>query len=417
MKVLFVIHQFFPHYYTGTERLVLNLSKQIQRMGHSVKVLTYGLSETEGLKPDGEFLTKEYEFQGIPVISIKHQNVPDNINFTVFDQSSEEIMKKIISQENCDVVHVLHPMRMGTAVRVAKKGNIPVVLSPTDFWLMCPKSIAVTNKGDLCQSSEKGFKCIKECFDNTWKDKILRRYEDTKEILNNADCVTSATTFLYGILKNNILNRRMKIVRFGEDYINICPNMKTYLPGSEITIGFLSTLMRHKGAHILIEAYKLAKMKNLKLKIYGHYFHEEEYYRTLVKMAQNYPGIELCGSYNYEEMPRIFSEIDMLIVPSIWWENSPLVIIGALAHNVPAIVSDLGGLTEIIRDGENGLVFEVGNVEGLTELLRKIGQHPEIINELKANIHRPPRIEEMAFEFEQIYTGLIDTRVKQSSRL
>ena len=56
MRILFVVHQFFPKHYTGTERLVLNLSKQMQRIGHYVKVLTYGITEDEGFRQDGNFL-------------------------------------------------------------------------------------------------------------------------------------------------------------------------------------------------------------------------------------------------------------------------------------------------------------------------------------------------------------------------
>jgi glycosyltransferase involved in cell wall biosynthesis len=81
-----------------------------------------------------------------------------------------------------------------------------------------------------------------------------------------------------------------------------------------------------------------------------------------------------------------------------------------MAHKVPAIVSDLGGLTEIVKDGENGFTFTVGytdsladNSKSISEVIRKISENPEVLNDLKANIQSPPRIEEEAFEYEKLY--------------
>ena len=73
MNILFTVHQFFPNHYTGTERLVLNLCKQMQRMGHRVKVLTYAVSENEGFSERCGVLIREYQYQGVPVIAVRHK--------------------------------------------------------------------------------------------------------------------------------------------------------------------------------------------------------------------------------------------------------------------------------------------------------------------------------------------------------
>ena len=134
MKILFTLHQFFPNHYTGTERLVLNLSKQMQRMGHSVKVLTYGVTESNGFKKRGDFLIKEYEFQGIPVTSIRHEIIPDDIGFAVFDDAMAEVLENLFSSEVFDIIHICHPMRAGSIIKVANNRGIPTVLTLTDFW-------------------------------------------------------------------------------------------------------------------------------------------------------------------------------------------------------------------------------------------------------------------------------------------
>lgn len=407
MKILFVVHQFFPHHYTGTERLVLNLSKQLQRLGHYVKVVTYGINETEDFQKNSDFLIKEYEFQGIPVISIQHEIIPADINFAIFNQSIEKIFNKIILKEGFDIIHICHTMRLGSIVRAAVSEKIPLVMTLTDFWLMCPKGIAITNDGSVCTTIDNSRKCIKECYDEAIKDQLINRFNESKEIFQTVNRIVSATAFLRHIFELNNYTSKIELVPFSDDYANVRRNRRNYSETSGITLGFLSTLLPHKGPHVLVDAFNIANVKNMKLKIYGHHFNDVQYYKKLKKLAKNDTNIEFCGEYKYEDMPSILNEIDILIVPSIWWENSPLVLIRALAHNVPAIVSNLGGMTEVIKDGENGFVFEAGNAKALAKIIKKIGESPTILNEIKMQIHHPPRIEEETFEYEKIYFDLI----------
>jgi glycosyltransferase involved in cell wall biosynthesis len=406
MKILFAVHQFFPQHYTGTERIVLNLCKQMQRMGHFVTVLTYGIVETDGYKREGNCLIKRYEYQGVPVVSIKHKQIPDDVSFKIFDLELEEIIQNAIANEKFDIIHVFHPMRVGSIIRVAKRNKIPLVLSPTDLWLICPKGIAVTQKGELCTSSDNGMRCVRECYGNLWKDRLLGRYDETKEVISTANSIVSATDFLRTIFKINDFSFSNKLIGFGMDYHNVRTNSKEYTAKSEVILGFLSTLLPHKGAQVLLEAFNSAKMDNIRLKIYGDYFGEIDYFNRLKEMVKNNNKVEFLGAYKYENMSDIFSVVDMLVVPSVWWENSPLVLLSALAHNVPAIVSNVSGLTEIVKDGENGFSFEASSSESLAKVLQKVGGNPAILNEIKAKIHHPPRIEEMAFEYEKIYLSL-----------
>jgi len=408
MNILFALHQFFPNHYTGTERLVLNMSKQMQRMGHSVNVLTYGLTEEEGFTRRWMgFLTKEYEYQGVPVISIRHEEITAEVNLSIFDMTMKEIISKNVTREKFDILHVCHPMRIGIVIKIARQKNIPIVLSLTDVWLPCPKGIAVLPDGQLCLDSENGNRCIRKCFGSKLESRIKQRMRDLAEVSKSVDCVVTGTHFLKQLYQQHNFSADIKVIPFGKDYTNVRRNQKTYSADSTITLGFLSTLVEHKGAHVLIKAFNSANMNNLRLKIYGHYFGHKDYYNILKDMAGDNPKIEFLGAYQYEDMADMLDEIDVLVVPSTWWENSPLVLLRALAHGVPAIVSDLGGLTESIKDGENGFTFATGDAASLTKVLRRIGQNPAILNDLKARIQPPPRVEEEAFEYEKLYTSLI----------
>lgn len=383
-------------------------------MGHYAEILTYGVKDDAGFSIHNGVMSKRYNFQNVPVISVRHINVPDDINFVfnIFDKGLEDFLNKIIIKKKFDIVHIVHPVRLGHAIKVANSNGLPVVLTLTDFWLMCPRGIAITQNGELCCSSENGLKCAKKCFGDVWKDKLIQRFSDAKEFLNTTNCVVSPTFFLKKMFEINNFSSNIRIIPFGKDYINVRSNQKNYSENSEITLGFLSTLLHHKGAHVFLEAFNMANKENIRLKIYGHYFHEIDYYNTLKKLARNNNKIEFCGEYKYEQMPDILDEIDVLVVPSIWWENTPLILLRALAHKVPAIVSNLGGLTEVIRDGENGFTFEAGSAASLANVLQKLGDNPTVLNEMKNKIRHPPRIEEEAFEYEKIYSSLIKRNQK-----
>jgi glycosyltransferase involved in cell wall biosynthesis len=417
MNILFTVHQFFPNHYTGTERLVLNLCKQMQRMGHRVKVLTYAISESEGFTDSCGVLIKEYRYQGVPVIAVRHKNnTPNLVNFSIFDEQLTEIMDDILAKNHFDIIHCCHLMRIGEIVRSAQKQRIPVILTLTDFWLMCPRGIAITQGGVLCEGSNDGLRCKRECYGGGfWKEIIPDRFRQTGVVFDYAAAVVSATLFLKRMFENKGYSQNIHIIRFGKDYKNVRKNVRTYTKDSVITIGYISSLSPHKGALLLLDAFMQVNPKNIRIKIYGDTSSDPEYFAILKKISKRHPGIEFCGKYDYEEMPRILDCVDIIAVPSLWWENSPLVLLRSLAHNVPAIVSDLGGLTEIIKDGYNGFAFTVGysdslteNSKHLSEIITKISKNVEILNELKANIRSPPRIEEEAFEYENLYSVYIN---------
>lgn len=156
MKILFAVHQFFPHHYTGTERVVLNLCRQLQRMGHDVIVLTYAIDSAEGLYPRGAFLVGKYSFQGIPVIAVRHRELPEDLDFIFRDEGMQALLESIIEDERVDIIHVCHPMRVGSIIPAAISRSLPVVVTLTDFWLLCPKFIAVTRGGIPCDGHGEG---------------------------------------------------------------------------------------------------------------------------------------------------------------------------------------------------------------------------------------------------------------------
>jgi len=124
-----------------------------------------------------------------------------------------------------------------------------------------------------------------------------------------------------------------------------------------LRFGFIGNLMAAKGVHILIEAFKKIPEGAAELKIYGavsSYKSSLWDYEAFLKKTAGRANISFMGGFDNKDISRVLSKIDVLVVPSIWFENSPLVIHEAFLAGVPVIAASIGGMPELINDGENG---------------------------------------------------------------
>jgi len=201
----------------------------------------------------------------------------------------------------------------------------------------------------------------------------------------------------------------INLIRHGIDYkTGTFQKKDSNFTDESITFGFIGTILKHKGLEILIKAFHKVESKNVKLDIYGGYFHEKQYYSELLKISENDKRIRFLGEYNHDELARILSGMDFVVVPSLWWENSPLTVLTSLAHRVPVIASDIGGLKEFVQNGINGYTFKMGDADELASLIESIALDRDKSKNLCRQIQLPPRIEEEAFRYEKAYNGAVE---------
>lgn len=115
-------------------------------------------------------------------------------------------------------------------------------------------------------------------------------------------------------------------------------------------------------------------------------------------------SVEFAGIFQKEKMAQIMAEIDVLVIPSRWYENSPLVLLNALATHTPAIVSNVAGMTEFIREGKNGFSFERGNSSALAEVMRRFVLDPRLAAEMALNTSFERTTETMATDTIKLYS-------------
>jgi glycosyltransferase involved in cell wall biosynthesis len=163
--------------------------------------------------------------------------------------------------------------------------------------------------------------------------------------------------------------------------------------------GFFGQLIDSKGIDCLIDAVaRLTRrgVDDFELRIHGTNLDQASAaLRTRFAAAfEKYPQLIYRGGYSQSELPRHAAAVDWFVVPSLWWENSPLVIQEAFMSGRPVLCGDVGGMAEKVRDGADGLHFAIGDATSLADaMLRCLGE-PELWDRLAAGIPDVLTIEE-----------------------
>jgi glycosyltransferase involved in cell wall biosynthesis len=165
--------------------------------------------------------------------------------------------------------------------------------------------------------------------------------------------------------------------------------------GRRLRFGFFGQLSPMKGLPVLVEAAAIlqaAGVEAVRFEVFGDYTHQPLDYQAEVKSAMAEAGRTMVfhGRYENADVRRLMARVDAVIVPSIWWENSPLVIQEAFSCGKPVICSNIGGMAEKVRDGVDGLHFEAGRAEHLAEVLAGLAARPEILDRIAGTVGRPP---------------------------
>ncbi len=117
-----------------------------------------------------------------------------------------------------------------------------------------------------------------------------------------------------------------------------------------------------------------------------------------------------CGPYENARVHELMRSAHAVLVPSVWWENSPLVIQEALLNRRPVICSDIGGMAEKVRDGLDGFHFRAGSAHALAALLKRLAAQPEKLVALQATMATPPSLRDTARAVRRLYGRLLEPR-------
>jgi glycosyltransferase involved in cell wall biosynthesis len=377
----------------------------MQKAGSRVKVITYSFYEDSFYDQQrrGKMLCKEFLYKGIPVLAIKHKQLPDDIHHAIGNTALAEIADDLINVEQPDIVHIGHTMRVGALAQALKPLGIPYILTLTDFFLACPKVNLVPSRQPLCNGPKQGEACGKLCPELT-SEYIHQRLESAKNILFNARMLIAPSAFVAGVFMQEFPGLAVKVVHHGLSFEKLKRNQRTYANGDRIVFCYAGSFNHHKGTHVLVEAFKRLNPSNALLKIYGS-GPDESYVKSLTSMAATNGNIEFCGVFPESQTGEVLSNVDVVVVPSLCYENYPMTLHEALACNIPVIATNLGGMAEKIKDGFNGFFFKMGDSRHLQTVLEHIVNDPRVLNSLKRNIDSTaiPGVEQEAYSYSRAY--------------
>jgi glycosyltransferase involved in cell wall biosynthesis len=407
MRIRYVVHEFFPRFFGGTERYVLNLAHQMQQMGHHVDVLTYALGESDEAFSEtaGEMLARSYVHDGVPVVALRHRDVPADLGLRIDDAAVAGAFAAVIERSPCDLLHIAHPMRLGASRAAAAAHGLPVVLTLTDFWLPCPRTRFFKPDLSPCNSPEGGAKCVREC---RLDASVVARLPQAEALFAAADAVIAPSGFLIEVFRRIGWQRAISRINHGVDVPRSGLPARGGGRGGKVHLGYTGVVTPFKGVDVLLRAFMSVEAPNLALMLHGNVLWEaEQFRRDLEYWYACDRRIKLLNRYEHDELAVVMADIDVMVVPSTTLDSYGLVVAESLAFGVPVIASDMvGAAHELIRDGENGFIYPTDRPDRLRELIELVARRPEIVQRLRAGISPPPRIEEEAFHVELVYRSL-----------
>jgi glycosyltransferase involved in cell wall biosynthesis len=245
---------------------------------------------------------------------------------------------------------------------------------------------------------------------------LTKRTRYIVEQVNRAKRVIVSNGFMHTILqKHGVAAAIIRKIPFGIspfETVDACPQSDN----SALRVGFIGTLNFHKGAHILIKAVReLSNSRRIQVSIYGNRDQFPNYVLMLDEIVGNDARIDFKGTFPSDQIGRVLGSLDLLVVPSLWYENTPLVIHQAHAARVPVIASNLGGMNEVVRDRQNGFLIQPGNTGQLSAILESLIDNRSVLEKIRSKIEPPLMIDRYADLIEEQYHAAVNCEVRDNS--
>src|SRR6266850_1227159 len=405
MKILLTVHQFFPDFSAGTEVLTLSVARTLRDRGHEVRVFT-GYPQTSRISDTERF--DRYEYDGIPVGRFRHDRVAIGGQHSVMEMEYDNRLvakhfRALLTEFRPTVVHFFHLQGLSASpIDECLSARVPTVLTPTDFWFVCPTVKLQLPDGSDCDGPDSdSLNCIRHLVSltqpvavriavaaapNALLGLLVKTACATRPVsarvvgdlcalrsrhaflttrLKQIDFIMAPTRLIQRLLlREGAAQQCVALCRYGVEVPSVV-RPRVQHSGS-LVIAFIGTLANQKGAHVAIGAIRrLAPEANVRLDLYGKQGEFPDYQRQLEALAAGDARIRFLGTFPNARIGVVLAGIDLLVVPSVWRENTPLVVYSAQAAGCPVIGSDVEGIAEIIEHERNGLLFPAGDADAL----------------------------------------------------
>ncbi len=467
LSILYVVHGFPPEAWAGTEVYTLELALELKRRGHKVSVLARASASVpvdKGGRP--EFSLSCDEFRGLRVWRMVHRIEHASMRESYHQPRAEDRFREVLLQEQPDVVHFQHLLHFSAGLPVmTKQRGIPSVITCNDYWALCARVQMIRPDGVVCQENQ-GLGCLvcvkhKEPSHIPWARQAfplvtplipmarllanhpripsakmrrkLARVDQARQTLlsrwgrafehikqrqpfvlagySAADMLIAPSRFLRTkYLESGAFDpQRFVYSDYGMRTADVHAMPKQPDPGGRLRLGFIGSVVWYKGLDVLVRAVRKLDSRPVVLKVHGRFDPKADPHHADIEALARGGGIEFLGGFDNARLAEVFAGIDVLVVPSVWFENSPLTIHEAFLHRTPVLTSNIGGMAELVRDGKDGLHFAVGDSEDLARKIATLIDQPSLRAELARDFPRVKSIEENGREMEYRYRSLVCT--------
>lgn len=439
MRILFVVHQFLPRHHTGTEQYVRSLACGLKSRGHQVSIFT--LEPVLPLVAPGKtWAERDEKVDGIPVrVAGLHIGAQPNHELADYQNPmAVRLFRRYLDQKKFDLVHVFHLRYLGVgALNELRVLGLPVVVNLMDFWALCPRYTLLRSDGVLCDGPpDNGLGCI-GCVNPvlgqlianlgladgltdlyevgaTLPDlsgtpaRLAKAFVGRREFifasLTSASAVIAPSRFLRQMFeKNGVPKGVLRHIPYGVDPSRLGGLQKKWKGLTKtLDLGYVGSITQHKGLHVLIPALRAVKGDKWKLHVHGNLDTHPEYSEEVMELAANDPRIVFHGGFKPKDLGKTLQTIDLLVVPSIWYENTPFSVLEAQMMGLPILASNLGGISELVVHRKNGYLFKAASQRSLTIRLKKILADPNQLKSLDLK-HRVRTLDENIDDFVELY--------------
>lgn len=409
-KVLMIAHNhpgFFPG---GGEMLAYQLFQQLnEHPGYEAVFLAATSHISREAHPGTAFLAydgrpNEYLFYG------------DRFDYFMQSQKQPEFLYRdfanFLRELQPDVVHLHHTLRLGMEALQVIRNTLPsarIIYTLHDFIPLCYRDGQMIRTQDdvLCDTASPA-RCH-ACFPDIASARFMLREQFIKTHFALVDAFASPSRLLmerfaaWGLPKE-----KLHLVPNGTPHVLPAPPRPIARDEGRGRFGFFGQISHYKGTLLLTDAARLLAaredMPDFSITIHGNpSLQPAAWQERFFSAVAACPQVHYTGVYAPEDLPALMAAVDWVVMPSLWWENAPLVINEAFRHGRPVICSDIGGMAEHVRHGVNGLHFRTGNAQSLAETMHACTVDSRLWEELRTQITPPPTIQGCVDKYLRLY--------------
>jgi hypothetical protein len=380
---------------------------------------------------------------GIPVCRVSvHPEASANRELADYDNPlAGRLLRRFLDAQAFDLVHVFHARNIGTAAITEPLAlGIPVVVNLMDFWFLCPNFLLLHSSGALCDGPPEGglgcVPCMNQTLNGTVRDRdlaesllalaaeraspgagmraagahaLVGRKRRLFAVLGQAQAVVAPSQFVKSVFERNGFDpRRLIHVPYGVDTARL-KGLRPRVADGTLAIGFIGSIAPHKGLHVAVEAVRGLHDPRCRLHVHGNLQTHTEYAARVTAAARDDPRIVFHGGFAPTELATVLSGLDCVVVPSLWYENTPFTVLEALAARKPVVASNHAGMAEIVNDGGNGLLFEAGRADRLRAAFSRLLNEPDLLPALTPT-GQARTVEDNVGDFLVLYETIADAR-------